>query len=287
MCGCGGKDNNPTPPGPVDTPHAQVRNRTSSDLPRQVYINQQHGSAPPPPPPPLPPPLLPPQVRKPATNRARPEASQSRAKSTSPPPPKANPSAQELTDAVLEANGAIARCLEERTDVHWALVGGACLLALGSRRATTDVDIVVSPPNLLGEARSALSTDRRFHTDPRTRHTTYLASNSVAIEVEFLSYPGTFRSPFDTQTPTLTTPRGVSCLNLAGLLESKCATMPGRSSSSKRETDGRDILFILGEVARSGQTLDRAQVPSANTDFQDWFENIFEGSRAEFQRVGL
>ena len=54
---------------------------------------------------------------------------------------------------------AIAACLRSRPDIHYAVIGGACLVALGSVRSTLDVDVVIAPPSLLCDARASFRTD--------------------------------------------------------------------------------------------------------------------------------
>ena len=189
--------------------------------------------------------------------------------------------------AINEANDAVTRCLQSRPDIHWALVGGACLVALGSTRNTQDVDVVVAPPNLVREARRTLHQDERFRIDPRTLHTHFTASNGRVVDIEFLSSPGTFKSSFNVNTPTLNTSSGVRCLNLTSLLDSKCASMPQRTSQMKRDSDGLDVVFIIRLLISKRQRLRPSDVPNANSEFQAWLSQYVDGSTALFREIGL
>ncbi|KAI9800769.1 MAG: hypothetical protein M1833_003186 [Piccolia ochrophora] len=187
---------------------------------------------------------------------------------------------------VLEASRAVAKCLNGR--FKWALVGGAAVVALGSRRVTEDVDVVIAPPAQLKEAKNALRTDSRFTVDKRTRHTTFASANSARlIDIEFLSYPGTFKAPFVEATDVTKTESGVNVLPVPALLESKCSAIASRSQESKRTTDASDIKFVLDYMVSNGTRTSREEVPSATPAFQEWFEQFVPGSRRLFGKVGL
>ena len=187
---------------------------------------------------------------------------------------------------VLEASRALASCLSG--DFKWALVGGAAAIALGSRRITEDIDIVIAPPARLREAKNALRSDPRFFIDPRTRYTTFTSSISTRqVEIEFLSFPGTFKAPFNESTKVIKTRSGLNVLHLPFLLESKCRAISSRSKGSKRATDAFDIGFILECMVENNLRTSLAEVPSANREFQAWFEDFKSGSTRLFHQVGL
>jgi hypothetical protein len=187
---------------------------------------------------------------------------------------------------VLEATKALASCLGG--DFKWALVGGAAAVALGSRRITEDIDIVIAPPARLREAKNALRSDPRFFIDPRTRHTTFTSSISPKpVDIEFLSFPGTFKAPFDESTKVMETRSGLNVLHLPFLLESKCRAISSRSKESKRTTDAFDIGFILEFMVKNNLRTSLDEVPSASREFQAWFEDFKSGSTRLFHQVGL
>ncbi|KAI9758787.1 MAG: Aromatic/aminoadipate aminotransferase 1 [Chaenotheca gracillima] len=189
-------------------------------------------------------------------------------------------------DAILEASTALANCLQDR--FKWAAVGGAALIALGSRRVTEDIDIVIAPPNRLREAKSALRNDPRFTIEPRTRYTTFASSIlSDPIQIDFLSFPATFKGRFEESTGVTMTSSGLKVLQLPFLLESKCDAISERSSEAKRESDAADIMFLLNLMVQYEVRTTLATVPSASAEFQEWFESNFLESAEAFAQVGL
>ncbi|KAK3169773.1 hypothetical protein OEA41_009157 [Lepraria neglecta] len=153
---------------------------------------------------------------------------------------------------------------------------------------TEDIDIVIAPPARLREAKNALRSDPRFFIDPRTRHTTFTSSISPKqVEIEFLSFPGTFKAPFDESTKVMKTRSGLNVLHLPFLLESKCRAISSRSKESKRTTDAFDIGFILEFMVKNNLRTSLAEVPSTNREFQAWFEDFKSGSTRLFHQVGL
>src|SRR5579862_4829864 len=120
---------------------------------------------------------------------------------------------------IEEASIAVSRALQSSV-TRWALVGGAALAALGSKRTTTDVDIV-SVPGGIRMLKDALATDSRFNVDPRTRHTHFNCTAGGQVEIQIVAPPGTFGSRFDANTVVLERPYGIRVLNPIALLESK------------------------------------------------------------------
>ena len=148
-------------------------------------------------PPPAPP--LPPSRRKPSPAGRSKERSSSRSRVTEfHPGPAASPSAV----IISQASDAVARCLRQ-SEIHWAVVGGACCVLLGSSRTTQDVDIVVSKPEYVRQAKNLLKTDHRFTVEPRTRHTYFHHQGHDPIEIEVLCFPSTFQITFDSGTEVL------------------------------------------------------------------------------------
>ena len=172
---------------------------------------------------------------------------------------------------VLEASRALASCLSG--DFKWVLVGGAAAVALGSRRITEDIDIVIAPPARLREAKNVLRSDPRFFIDPRTRYTTFTSSISLKqVEIELLLFPGIFKVPFNKLTKVMKTRSGLNVLYLLFLLKSKYRAISSRSKESKRTTDAFDIGFILEFMVKNNLA---------------WFEDFKSGSTRLFHQVGL
>jgi hypothetical protein len=231
-------------------------------------------------PPPAPP--LPPSRRKPSP------AGRSKERSSSPsrvtefhPDQAASPSAV----IISPATDAIARCLRQ-SKIHWAVVGGACCVLLGSTRETTDIDIVVSKPEYVRQAKNLLKADHRFTVESRTRQTYFHHPGHDPLEIEVLCFPSTFKIAFDSGTEVLDV-NGVYLLTLAAILNSKCGCMPQRSSESKRISDIQDIIFILLLAIKRGMRFDLNEVPNATEDFQNALEQYREGAKQYFQAVGL
>jgi hypothetical protein len=191
-----------------------------------------------------------------------------------------------LQEDVLEAIEAVAKGLNS-TNIKWAIVGGAGLMALGSPRMTEDVDFVVYPPVELMAAENELRKDTRFSIDPRTRHTTFASSSGCAVEIEALSSPGTFKGHFDDTTPLITVLEGVHLLNAPLYLESKCGSLPRRGNNKKRDNDATDIRYILNFMIQSNIHTDSFEVPSATPDFIAGFEIMQPGATELFHQVGL
>ena len=129
---------------------------------------------------------LPPSRRKPSNERSR---SPSRATEFRP-DQAASPSAV----IISPASDAIARCLRQ-SKIHWALVGGACCVLLGSSRETIDIDIVVSKPEYVGQIKNLLNADHRFTVEPKTRHTYFHHSGHNPLGIQVLCFPSTNKSP--------------------------------------------------------------------------------------------
>ena len=161
-------------------------------------------------------------------------------------------------------------------------------MGIGRWRITEDIDVVIAPPDRLREAKNALRLDPRFSIDPRTRHTTFTSSSSPRqVEIEFLSFPGTFKARFDESTKVTKTRSGLNVLHLPSLLDSKCRAITSRSKESKRTTDAFDIGFILEFMIKNNLRTSLAEVPSASAEFQAWFEDFNSGSSRLFHQVGL
>ena len=226
--------------------------------------------------PPLAPPL-PPSRRKPSPER-----------SSSPscftkfhPDQAASPSAAIITPA----SDAIAHCLRQ-SKIHWAVVGGACCVLLGSTRETTDIDIVVSKPEYVRQAKNLFKADHRFTVESRTRRTHFHHPGHDPLQVEVLCSPSTFKIAFHSGTEVLDV-NGVYLLTLAAILDSKCGCVPQRPSDDKRSSDIQDIAFVLSLAIKRGMRFDPNEVPNATEDFQNALEQYEEGTKQYFQAVGL
>jgi hypothetical protein len=231
---------------------------------------------------------MPPPVPPPPPSRQKPSpAGRSEKRSSSPsrvtefhPDQAASPSAV----IISPASDAIARCLRQ-SKIHWAVVGGACCVLLGSTRETTDIDIVVSKPEYVRLVKDLLKADHRFTVEPRTRQTYFHHPGHDPLQIEVLCFPSTFKIAFDSGTEVLNV-NGVYLLTFAALLNSKCGCVPQRSSESKRQTDIQDIMFILLLAIDKGMRFDPNEVPNATEDLQNALMQYEEEIKQYFQAIG-
>jgi hypothetical protein len=282
---CGSADRDPPPPA---CPVAHHSNPFQDQYQHQEPIQRTKN---PPPPPPLPPT---------SSMRSRPGRSHHRIGNESIPLQQLSQPGPSRTDGqqsglngqlpsrrdVLEAVEAVAKSFNN-TNIKYAIVGGAGLVAPGSQRITNDVDFVICPPTALKEAKNELRKDPRFAIDPRTRHTTFTSSSGRAVEIEALSSPGTFKGRFDDSTPLMTVLDEVQLFNALLYLESKCGSLPGRTSDKKRRSDAQDIFYLLNFMVDSNIRTNSSEIPSATPAFIAGFERISPGTRGLFHRVGL
>ncbi|KAJ5958464.1 uncharacterized protein N7479_005614 [Penicillium vulpinum] len=182
-----------------------------------------------------------------------------------------NPHAPE---ALREALTALGNTLGDET---YALVGGSACTALGSERATQDIDFVV----LRGQTpavRNLLRHSDDFEVEARTYHTWYKAAEPV--EIEILAPPALFRETFDELTEVITV-GNLKVLKPALLLNAKCGSILSRASEAKKRTDAQDILFLLGYCAEHPDQLPKAaEVPNANKEFVEAFIRKYSGQEA-------
>ncbi|KAI9814523.1 MAG: hypothetical protein M1826_002196 [Phylliscum demangeonii] len=96
--------------------------------------------------------------------------------------------------ALLEAYTASASLIPAALRPQFLLVGGTCMIALGSRRQTEDVDIAVSPA-ALDAFQTAAQLDARFSLGP-LHNWTYTcqgpATANICVGLEFLGLEGGF-----------------------------------------------------------------------------------------------
>jgi hypothetical protein len=163
----------------------------------------------------------------------------------------------------------------------YALVGSSACVALGSQRATQDIEFVV----LWGhtpDTRKPLCNSPDFEIEPRTYHTYYRAAEPVKVEI---LTPALFREPFDEITEVIAI-GNLKVLKPALLLNAKCGSLVGRSTEAKRVTDVQDIIFILGYCAQNPAYLPKAsEVPNATKDFAEAFI-LTHGARDTWIRAG-
>ncbi|KXG49890.1 uncharacterized protein PGRI_058580 [Penicillium griseofulvum] len=159
-------------------------------------------------------------------------------------------------------------------DERYALVGGSACTALGSERATQDIDFVV-PKGQTPSVRKILRNSPAFEVEARTYHTWYRAAEPV--EIEILAPPALFQETFDETTEVITV-GNLKVLKPALLLNAKCGSILGRASEAKKRTDAQDILFLLGYCAENPDQLPKAsEVPNASKDFVEAFIQKYSG----------
>ncbi|KGO44624.1 hypothetical protein PEX2_097770 [Penicillium expansum] len=162
-------------------------------------------------------------------------------------------------------------------DEKYALVGGSACTALGSERATQDIDFVV----LRGQTpavRNLLRSSPDFEVEARTYHTWYRAEKPV--EIEILAPAALFRETFDETTEVITL-GNLKVLKPALLLNAKCGSIPNRASDAKKRTDAQDIIFLLGYCAENSDHLPKAsEVPNASKDLVKAFIRKYGGEES-------
>ena len=136
------------------------------------------------------------------------------------------------------------------------------------------------------QAKNLFKADHRFTVKSRTRQAYFHHPGHDPLEIQVLCFPSTFKIAFDSGTEVLDV-NGVYLLTLAAILNSKCGSMPQRSSESKRISDIQDIIFVLLLAIKRGKRFDLNEVPNATEDFQNALEQYREGAKQCFQAVGL
>lgn len=166
---------------------------------------------------------------------------------------------------------------------HYAIVGGAACLLLGSTRQTTDIDAVV----IKGETKTArdklCAQKTHFSVDPKTRHTNYLSK--PAVEIEILTPPLLFKENFDKDTPTVTVAGGIKILKPTLILNAKCGSVLGRANDAKKLTDSRDIKYLLAWCAGHQMWPTANECPKIIKAFVEWFVPIY-GGKELFKNAG-
>jgi hypothetical protein len=189
-----------------------------------------------------------------------------------------------VTDDILETTTAIANVLKENS-VRYAIVGGAGLIAMGSSRVTEDVDLVVYPPSAVKTAKDLMRGSPGFSMDPRTRHLSYQTKQDRVIDIQVLSFPGTFKAEFNESTAVVDTPSGAVVVDLPVYLESKCGAIQTRASDDKRKTDLDDIVFLLKSLEQEERKLQQSEVPSATKELISTYERFLPGLGSLFNKV--
>lgn len=125
-------------------------------------------------------------------------------------------------------------------------------------------------------ARDKLAAQRtHFSVDPKTRHTTYLSS--PAVQIEILTPPLLFREKFDETTPTEMVGCGIKVLKPTFLLNAKCRSILGRATETRKASDAGDIKFLLAWVASKGMWPTAGECFNINSPFVDWFVTSYGG----------
>ncbi|KAJ6185778.1 hypothetical protein N7519_007079 [Penicillium mononematosum] len=164
----------------------------------------------------------------------------------------------------------------------YALVGGGACVALGSQRATQDIDIVVLRGHT-PDTRKLLRNSPDFEVEPRTSHTYYRAAE--AVEIEILAPPALFRETFDETTEVIAI-GNLKVLKPALLLNAKCGSIVSRASEAKRRTDAQDIIFLLSYCAGNSAELPKGpEVPNASKEFVEAFVQKY-GAEESWTRAG-
>jgi hypothetical protein len=154
----------------------------------------------------------------------------------------------------------------------YAVVGGAACSLLGSSRVTDDVDIIVLQGATKETRQNLKDQTAYFDVENRTLHTYYKSNPPVGVEI--LAPPSLFKENFSSSTPVVVID-GTKVLKPALISNSKCYSIIGRASESRKRTDALDIQFCLGWYAQNNAFPTAAEVPRAGKQFVEWFIFIY------------
>lgn len=186
--------------------------------------------------------------------------------------PQACPAKEPPSSFIKAAAQAVALSLGS---TPYVIVGGAACTLLGSQRTTTDVDIVV----MKGETKTArnklAAQAMHFSVDPKTRHTEYLSS--PAVQIEILTPPLLFRENFDEATPTVMVGYGIKVLKTTLFLNAKCRSILARATETRKASDAGDIKFLLAWCVSKKLWPTSGECTNINGPFVDWFVTSYGG----------
>lgn len=154
------------------------------------------------------------------------------------------PIGQGLKNALLEAFSAAASLLPDAYAKEFVLVGGTALLYLGSTRATSDVDFLITAQSL-NAFEAAAKNDSRFSKDSTEQWHYTSPVSGITIPFEFLAAGGGFVSASKDPQPT----------SLGGFIPSlgELAVMKANAFNNRSEpTDLSDLGFILRKMSDGG-----------------------------------
>ncbi|KAI9764138.1 MAG: hypothetical protein M1840_008698 [Geoglossum simile] len=98
---------------------------------------------------------------------------------------------------------------------------------------------IVSVSGGIRTLRNALAADPKFSVDRRTRHTYFNCTTGERGPIDVIAPAWSFRSRFDAGTLALERSYGVRVLNPVALLESKCQSILGTPSETKKRSDSK------------------------------------------------
>jgi hypothetical protein len=138
-----------------------------------------------------------------------------------------------VNERVIRAAQAIAYALEKEGQ-KYAIVGGAAIALLGSQRETHDADVVVLRNQTRAVKNILKAHTQYFRVESGTRHTQYLSTPPV--EVDVLTPPALFRETFEATTQTYRI-NEAEILDPRLLLNAKCGAIRNRASEGKKVSD--------------------------------------------------
>lgn len=186
--------------------------------------------------------------------------------------PQACPAKEPPSSFIKAAAQAVALSLGS---TPYVIVGGAACTLLGSQRTTTDVDIVVMKGETKTVRNKLAAQATHFSVDPKTRHTEYLSS--PAVQIEILTPPLLFRENFDEATPTVMVGCGIKVLKPTFLLNAKCRSILARATETRKASDAGDIKFLLAWCLSKNMWPTYGECTNINGPFVDWFVTSYGG----------
>ncbi|ERF68169.1 hypothetical protein EPUS_05250 [Endocarpon pusillum Z07020] len=175
-------------------------------------------------------------------------------------------------------------------DLEYGIIGGAALLKYGSRRKTSDVDVII--PESISEVAESRLLDTKVGIVRTDRgHLGYMASDGLCYGLDITTDRALSQS-FRSGTDTTRLPGSEALfVNIVFLLNSKAYSYLSRSgpdAMQKKDSDARDIIFILGYMESASVRASKEQCRWV-IDYNFWmgFTRAYDGQEARLMAIGL
>lgn len=185
-------------------------------------------------------------------------------------------------DITLDACQRIARAMNGS---RYALVGGAACIALGARRATADLDIIV-PQGRKKAIQRMIAQQDGFGEHPISNVPWIRANDGECHTVDVIE-PGSIYAIFDRNTPTIQY-NGLTVLHPAYILRTKIISWSSVDRvGDKHNSDELDIVFLTQFMVQERMVTSPRIVDVADEDFFDIFLPRRPEAKENFRAIGL